>query len=176
LRRAGSCAAGWRQWRQYIPLQRGIWQRADRQSNERRHPVWFRHYRERRTALAEGIHATVEKPVLHGDNGATLKATTVLAMQHWLGIKPSYSRPRISDDNPFIEAFFPTTQYRPQFPSKGFSDLDAARCGVREFVGGDRRMRWMPSRTKRHGTRLSILYRGRESGIACREGNRLQCR
>jgi len=27
--------------------------------------------------------------VLHGDNGATLKATTVLAMLHWLGIKPS---------------------------------------------------------------------------------------
>jgi len=44
-----------------------------------------------RTALAEGIHAALEKPVLHGDNGATLKATTVLAMLHWLGIKPSYS-------------------------------------------------------------------------------------
>ena len=30
----------------------------------------------RRTALAEGIHGLTEKPVLHGDNGATLKATT----------------------------------------------------------------------------------------------------
>ena len=43
----------------------------------------------RRTALAEGIAALADKPVLHGDNGATLKATTVLAMLHWLGIKPS---------------------------------------------------------------------------------------
>jgi transposase InsO family protein len=51
-----------------------------------------------RTALAEGIHAMAEKPVLHGDNGATLKATTVLAMLYWLGVKPSYSRPRVSDD------------------------------------------------------------------------------
>jgi putative transposase len=51
-----------------------------------------------RTALAEGIHAMAEKPVLHGDNGATLKATTVLAMLHWLGVKPSYSRPRVSND------------------------------------------------------------------------------
>jgi hypothetical protein len=33
-----------------------------------------------RTALAEGIAALDVKPVLHGDNGATLKATTVLAM------------------------------------------------------------------------------------------------
>jgi hypothetical protein len=29
------------------------------------------------------------KPVLHGDNGSTLKATTMLAMLHWLGVKPS---------------------------------------------------------------------------------------
>ncbi len=44
-----------------------------------------------RTALAEGIHALAraERPVLHGDNGATLKATTVLAMLWWLGVKPS---------------------------------------------------------------------------------------
>jgi putative transposase len=88
----------------------------------------------RRTALAEGIHALTETPVLHGDNGPTVKATTVLAMLHWLGIKPSYWRPRVSDDNAFIEAFFRTTKYRPQFPSKGFTDLNAARCWVREFA------------------------------------------
>ena len=41
----------------------------------------------KRTALAEGIHAMRERPVLHGDNGATFKATTVLAMLHWLGVK-----------------------------------------------------------------------------------------
>ena len=50
----------------------------------------------RRTALAEGIAALTDKPVLHGDNGSTLKATTVLSMLHWLGVKPSYSRPRVS--------------------------------------------------------------------------------
>jgi len=55
-------------------------------------------------------------------------------MLHWLGIKPSYSRPRVSDDNAFIEAFFRTTKYRPQFPSKGFEDLDAARQWVHDFV------------------------------------------
>jgi transposase InsO family protein len=55
----------------------------------------------KRTALAEGLHAMADKPVLHGDNGATLKATTVLAMLHWLGVKPSYSRPRVSDDKDY---------------------------------------------------------------------------
>ncbi len=88
----------------------------------------------RRTALAEGIHALPEKPVLHGDNGATMKATTVLAMLHWLRIKPSYSRPRVSDDNAFVEALFRTAKYRPQFPTKGFSDLQDARRWASDFV------------------------------------------
>jgi putative transposase len=90
------------------------------------------HYR---TALAEGIHALPNKPVLHGDNGATLKATTVLAMLHWLRIGPSYSRPRVSDDNAFVEALFRTAKYRPQFPATGFICLEDARGWADRFVG-----------------------------------------
>lgn len=88
----------------------------------------------RRTAFAEGIAANATKPVLHGDNGATLKATTVLAMLHWLGVKPSYSRPRVSDDNAFAEALFRTAKYRPEFPADGFTDLDAARAWAMRFT------------------------------------------
>ena len=88
----------------------------------------------RRTALAEGIAALDTKPVLHGDNGATLKATTVLAMLHWLGVKPSYSRPRVSDDNAFAEALFRTAKYRPEFPATGFEDLETARAWAASFV------------------------------------------
>ena len=88
----------------------------------------------KRTALAEGIHAMLSKPVLHGDNGATLKATTVLAMLNWLGVKPSYSRPRVSDDNAYAESLFRTAKYRPEFPVKGFADLDATRAWAKHFV------------------------------------------
>jgi putative transposase len=88
----------------------------------------------RRTALAEGIHALPRKPVLHGDNGATMKATTVLAMLNWLHITPSYSRPRVSDDNAFVEALFRTAKYRPQFPSAGFASLEDARGWAGRFV------------------------------------------
>ncbi|MCA3217515.1 MAG: transposase family protein [Burkholderiales bacterium] len=42
----------------------------------------------KRTALAEGIHAVKTKPVLHGDNGATFKATTVFAMLIGRGSNP----------------------------------------------------------------------------------------
>jgi putative transposase len=88
----------------------------------------------RRTALAEGVQAMPVRPVLHGDNGATLKGTTVLAMLYWLGIEPSYSRPRVSDDNPYAEALFRTAKYRPEFPVKGFVELDPARQWAADFV------------------------------------------
>jgi transposase InsO family protein len=88
----------------------------------------------RRTALAEGIAALSTKPVLHGDNGSTLKATSVLAMLHWLGVKPSYSRPRVSDDNAYAESLFRTAKYRPEFPTKGFADLEEARAWAAGFV------------------------------------------
>jgi putative transposase len=87
-----------------------------------------------RTALAEGIAAMPAKPVLHGDNGSTLKATTVLAMLNRLGVKPSYSRPRVSDDNAYAESLFRTAKYRPEFPAKGFADLDEARAWAAGFV------------------------------------------
>lgn len=70
----------------------------------------------RRTALSEGIAVLEPRPVLHGDNGATLKASTVLAMLHWLGIKPSYSRPRVSDDN----AYTPRRSSEPRSTGRSF--------------------------------------------------------
>jgi len=88
----------------------------------------------RRTALSEGIHGNVVKPVLHGDNGAILKATTVLAMLQWLGIAPSYSRPRVSNDNAHVEALFRTAKYRPEFPAAGFASLESARSWAAQFV------------------------------------------
>ena len=88
----------------------------------------------RRTALAEGIHARALRPVLHGDNGPSVKGTTVLAMLHWLGIAPSHSRPRVSDDNAYAEALFRTAKYRPDFPAAGFADLAEARRWAAAFV------------------------------------------
>ncbi|SEK39357.1 transposase family protein [Halomonas daqiaonensis] len=43
-----------------------------------------------------------------------------------LGITPSYSRPRVSNDNAFSELLFRTCQYRPDYPVDGYEDLSAA--------------------------------------------------
>ncbi len=55
-------------------------------------------------------------------------------MLHWLGVKPSYSRPRVSDDNAYAESLFRTAKYRPEFPAQGFSDLETARAWAAGFV------------------------------------------
>lgn len=88
----------------------------------------------RRTALAEGIAALADKPVFHGNNDSTLNATTVLSILEWLGVKPSYSRPRVSDDNAYGESLFRTAKHRPEFRVKGIAALEAARQWGAAFV------------------------------------------
>lgn len=71
--------------------------------------------------------------VLHSDNGAPMKSLTMKAKMEELGVLPSYSRPRVSNDNPFSEALFRTLKYRPEWPSSGFFSLEAARDWVQSF-------------------------------------------
>lgn len=72
--------------------------------------------------------------VLHSDNGGPMKGSTMLATLQRLGIVESFSRPRVSDDNPYSEALFRTLKYRPSYPRGAFADLDAARQWVDDFV------------------------------------------
>ena len=44
--------------------------------------------------------------VLHADNGSPMKGATMKTTMEKLGITASYSRPRVSNDNPFSEALF----------------------------------------------------------------------
>lgn len=74
--------------------------------------------------------------VLHSDNGAPMKAQTMKAKLEELGVLPSYSRPRVSNDNAFIESLFRVLKYRPQWPSSGFASLTEARQWVERFVRG----------------------------------------
>lgn len=72
--------------------------------------------------------------VLHADNGGPMKGSTMLATLQQLGVVPSFSRPRVSDDNPYSEALFRTLKYRPHYPSRPFASLDEARKWVGGFV------------------------------------------
>jgi len=72
--------------------------------------------------------------VLHSDNGGPMKAFTMLAKLDSLGVAPSFSRPRISNDNPYSESLFRTMKYRPEYPEHPFEDLNSARKWAEKFV------------------------------------------
>jgi transposase InsO family protein len=72
--------------------------------------------------------------VLHMDRGSPMKGSTLRATLEQLGVLPSYSRPHVCDDNPYSEALFRTLKYRPEYPTKPFASLDAARAWVEAFV------------------------------------------
>jgi putative transposase len=86
----------------------------------------------KKTVISEKIQG---KPlVLHSDNGSPMKAATFQVLLEKLGIQSSYSRPRVSNDNPYSEAMFRTLKYRPEFPYKGFKTLEVAREWALKFV------------------------------------------
>jgi transposase InsO family protein len=72
--------------------------------------------------------------VLHSDNGKPMRGSTMVSTLQWLGIVPSFSRPHVSDDNPYSEALFRTLKHAPAYPRLPFANLDAARAWVRRFV------------------------------------------
>ena len=75
-----------------------------------------------------------EQVTLHSDNGGPMKAATMLATLQKLGIMPSFSRPSVSNDNPYSESLFRTLKYRPKYPVKPFETLEDARQWVAGFV------------------------------------------
>lgn len=72
--------------------------------------------------------------VLHADNGSPMKGATLLATRQRLGVVPSFSRPAVSNDNPYAEALFKTLKYQPDFPAQPFDGLASARRWVEGCV------------------------------------------
>lgn len=72
--------------------------------------------------------------VQHADNWGPMKGATMLATLKRLGVLASFSRPGVSNDNPFSEALFRTLEYCPGYPLQPFADADHASAWVAAFV------------------------------------------
>jgi len=104
--------------------------------------VGWQVYEEESSALAgevlhdlcrrEGIQSN--QLVLHSDNGSPMKGATMLATLQQLGVMPSFSRPAVSNDNPYSESLFKTLKYRPKYPLQPFADVTEARDWVTNLV------------------------------------------
>lgn len=80
----------------------------------------------------EGISR--DELILHSDNGGPMKGATMIGTLQKLGIMPSFSRPSISDDNPFSESLFKTLKYSPFYPIRPFKGVCDCEQWVNYFV------------------------------------------
>jgi putative transposase len=71
--------------------------------------------------------------VLHSDNGGPMKGATMLATLERLGVAASFSRPSVSNDNPYSESLFKTLKYCPKYPDR-FKDLAEAKIWMIMFM------------------------------------------
>jgi len=71
--------------------------------------------------------------VVHADRGTSMTSKTVATLLSDLNVTRSHSRPRVSNDNPYSEAWFKTLKYAPTFPDR-FTCLSQARAFLAEFV------------------------------------------
>lgn len=85
----------------------------------------------RKACLAEGVQR--HQLFIHSDNGGPMKGATMLATLQKLGVLPSFSRPRVSDDNAFSESLFKTIKYNSRYPRKPFESVDEAKVWFRGF-------------------------------------------
>lgn len=101
--------------------------------------------------------------VLHSDNGKAMRGSTMLSTLQWLGVIPSFSRPHVSDDNPYSEALFRTLKRTPAYPRLPFADLASATRWVTRFVdwyNGTHRhsaIRYVTPDQRHHGQEPAIL-------------------
>ena len=117
----------------YLYLMMDIWSRrimgwaVHPTQDETRAAALFTQVCQQRALHPEGL-------VLHADNGGPMKGATMVGTLERLGVIPSFSRPGVSDDNPYSEALFRTLKYCPAFPTQPFADVAAAERWVAAFV------------------------------------------
>jgi putative transposase len=79
------------------------------------------------SCVQQGIER--EQLTVHSDRGPSMTSKLVAQLLADLGITKTHSRPYTSNDNPFSEALFKTTKYRPEFPDRFGSLHDALAFG-----------------------------------------------
>jgi putative transposase len=71
---------------------------------------------------------------VHMDRGSAMKSDTLAQLLASLGASRSFSRPHVSDDNPFSESQFKTMKYQPDYPGRFESELHG-RAWLQDFFG-----------------------------------------
>lgn len=114
---------------------------------------------------------------LHSDNGSPMKGATMLATLQNLGVIATFSRPSVSNDNPYSESLFRTLKYRPEYPNTRFSDLQSARNWVNGFVNWyntehlHSSIKYVTPQQRHNGDDIEILAKRKDVYHAARKRN-----
>jgi putative transposase len=145
------------------------WQVYEEQSAERAAQLL------RQLCRTHGIEANC--CTLHADNGGPMKGATMLATLQALGVQASFSRPGVSDDNPYVESLFGHLKYAPSYPRQGFAGLEQARAWVTRFVDWYNHQHlhsaiaYVTPHDRHHGRDIEILARRRQLYLQARSHN-----
>ena len=71
--------------------------------------------------------------LLRSDNGGPMRSHHILSTLRMFGVVPSFSRPSVSNDNPFSESLFKTLKYTAGYPGR-FQSLEQAHSWMSRFV------------------------------------------
>jgi putative transposase len=69
---------------------------------------------------------------VHSDRGSAMKSDTLAQLLDSLGASRSFSRPRVSNDNPYSEAHFKSLKYQPDYPGS-FASVLHGRAWLQDF-------------------------------------------
>lgn len=122
--------------------------------------------------FAETLHRHGIEPghlTVHSDRGSPMKSEGLAQLLGMLGVTRSFSRPRVSDDNPFSEAQFKTLKYQPDFPDR-FDSPQHARAYCQAFFG------WHNDEHHHSGLALftpADVFHGRVPDVAARRQSAL---
>ncbi len=82
--------------------------------------------------ICQNLEIKANTLIVHSDRGAAMTSKTLKNLYDELQVERSLSRPRVSNDNPFVESHFKTLKYRPNYP-KRFNCLIAAKYFCKNF-------------------------------------------
>jgi len=63
-----------------------------------------------------------------------MRGATLEVRLEELGVLRSFSRPRVSNDNPYSESLFRTVKYRPNYPNRPFRSKEEDCQWVSSFI------------------------------------------
>lgn len=107
---------------------------------------------------------------VHSDRGKAMRSKTLADLLGELGVQRSFTRPHVSNDNPYSESQFKTLKYHPSYPER-FGSIEDAGSYLRAFL------KWYNTEHRHSGIAMmtpEVVHTGRSEQVWNRRKKTLQ--